>query len=83
MNMNNETRYVYVDTNSDEADWPKKTYDLLGVNNLRQLAKFLRMENGSPEFRRWLRTANQYPWVDDAPTEIRIAIRAHADFEEE
>ena len=80
MTNQNEKRYIYLDNNSGNADWSKRSYDLLGVETLEQLSRFLRIRQDTLAFRRWLREANQYSWVDDAPSEIRIAIRAHRDW---
>lgn len=79
--MDQGERFVYVDAELAQADWSKASYDLIGVNTLADLADFVRMEPGSFAFRNWLREANNYPWVDDAPTEIRLAIRAHKGYE--
>lgn len=73
------TEKLYLDT-TDNVDWPKRTYDLLGVNTLADLERYLRKDRRSYEFKEWLWLANNYPWVDDAPTEIRLAIRAHKNF---
>ena len=80
MTNQDETRFVYLDSSSENADWSKRSYDLLGVETLEQLARFLRMRQGTVAFRTWLRQANQYAWVDSAPKEIRLAIRAHRDW---
>lgn len=78
--MSKSKRYVYIDSEQANSDWPKSSYDLTGVETLSDLAKFVRMSADSREFRIWLRNANNYPWVDNAPTEIRLAIRAHKNF---
>lgn len=75
--MNDNTRYLYLDTSIQDADWPKQRFDLPRVKTLKDLASFLDLSQDSPEFRLWLAQANNYPWVDDAPSEIRLAIRAH------
>jgi hypothetical protein len=71
---------LYLDTEPGDADWSKKTYDLLGVNTLDDLEGYLGHRKESRKFKQWLQSANNYPWVDNAPTEIRLAIRAHKDY---
>lgn len=65
-----------IDNDDFNADWTKVKYDL-GFKTLRELAEFLDMDLSGTDFRRWLKRANAYAWVDNAPPEIRIAIRAH------
>lgn len=79
--MSEVQRYVYLDVDETNSDWPKASYDLIGVETLADLAKFVRMSADSREFRFWLRNANEYPWVDQAPVEIKFAIRAHRNYE--
>ena len=76
--MNTEKRYFYLDTSLSNADWIKKSFDLPHVKTLEDLAIQLEMGVNSLEFRQWLSRANNLPWVDDAPTEIRLAIRAQS-----
>jgi len=68
-------KFIYMDTNNSEADWIKSSYDL-GFQTLDELAEFLGVEVNSEPFKLWLKNANSYPWVDNAPTQIRVAIRA-------
>jgi hypothetical protein len=64
-----------LDNDDFNADWPKRTYDL-GFTTLRELADFLGFHPASKDFKAWLKNANKLAWVDDAPPEIRIAIRS-------
>jgi len=78
--MRNSRSRRVLDYDDASADWTKSKYDL-GISTLNGLAKFVGMEVWEPAFKIWLKQANKYPWVDSAPTEIRLAIRAHADFQ--
>lgn len=71
---------LYLDTDPGDADWSKSTYDLIGVQTLDDLEEYLGHPKKSYRFKEWLQKANDYPWVDNAPTEIRLAIRAHKNF---
>lgn len=68
-----------LDDGDFNADWTKSKYDL-GIKTLPELAKFMGMQSWEPAFKIWLRQANKFAWVDNAPHEIRVAIRAHKDY---
>lgn len=64
-----------LDNDDFNADWTKRKYDL-EFKTLKELAEYLGFHPASKDFKRWLKAANKLAWVDDAPAEIRIAIRS-------
>ena len=67
-------KHLRLDDSVMNSDWVK-TYDL-PFTTIAALAQFLNMTVSSASFKQWLHDANAYPWVDSAPQEIRLAIRA-------